>query len=370
MKICIVQGAFLPVPPLMGGAVEKVWFGLGREFARRGHEVVHVSRQYDQLPTHERREGVEHFRVRGYGSPQGVARRLWLDLLYSRAAIAAIPPSDVIVTNSFWLPVLLRRRPDKGRVYVHVARFPKGQLRMYAKAHRLQTVSSSVANAMKRQVPFLARKIAVIPNPLTDSDGVTALRYALNPRKMVYIGRVHPEKGLDFLLNACLGLTHDYQLRVIGPWQTELGGGGENYWRKLQDLASKSQGKIELVGPQFDGVCLRREMDSAGVFVYPSLAATGETFGLAPLEAMARGCIPVVSDLECFRDFVHPGLNGFVFQRHGGEKALRERLCDVFNHSNLLGLSAQAQSTAQQFRLGNVAELYLSDFNAVLCEQL
>jgi len=36
--------AFLPVPPVMGGAVEKVWFALGQEFARRGHEVVLVSR--------------------------------------------------------------------------------------------------------------------------------------------------------------------------------------------------------------------------------------------------------------------------------------------------------------------------------------
>jgi hypothetical protein len=27
MKITIIQGAFLPVPPLLGGGVEKMWFG-------------------------------------------------------------------------------------------------------------------------------------------------------------------------------------------------------------------------------------------------------------------------------------------------------------------------------------------------------
>ena len=43
MKITIVLGAFFPVPPIMGGAVEKVWFALGQEFARRGHEVVQIS---------------------------------------------------------------------------------------------------------------------------------------------------------------------------------------------------------------------------------------------------------------------------------------------------------------------------------------
>jgi hypothetical protein len=30
MKITIVLGAFLPVPPVMGGAVEKSWFALAR----------------------------------------------------------------------------------------------------------------------------------------------------------------------------------------------------------------------------------------------------------------------------------------------------------------------------------------------------
>ena len=44
MKITIVLGAFFPVPPLLGGAVEKVWFALGPEFVRRGHEVVQISR--------------------------------------------------------------------------------------------------------------------------------------------------------------------------------------------------------------------------------------------------------------------------------------------------------------------------------------
>ena len=40
MKITIVLGAFFPVPPIKGGAVEKIWFALGQEFARRGHDVV------------------------------------------------------------------------------------------------------------------------------------------------------------------------------------------------------------------------------------------------------------------------------------------------------------------------------------------
>ena len=36
-------GAFLPVPPIKGGAIEAVWFLLGQEFAKHGHEVTHIS---------------------------------------------------------------------------------------------------------------------------------------------------------------------------------------------------------------------------------------------------------------------------------------------------------------------------------------
>ena len=36
MKITIVLGAFFPVPPTMGGGVEKVWFTLAPEFVKRG----------------------------------------------------------------------------------------------------------------------------------------------------------------------------------------------------------------------------------------------------------------------------------------------------------------------------------------------
>ena len=83
MKITIVLGAFLPVPPVMGGAVEKVWFALSQEFARRGHEVVLVSRTLPELPRSETRDGVRHLRVRGFDTPRSLLWLKFLDLIYS-----------------------------------------------------------------------------------------------------------------------------------------------------------------------------------------------------------------------------------------------------------------------------------------------
>ncbi len=69
MRITIVLGAFFPVPPIMGGAVEKVWFALGQEFARRGHEVVQISRTHSTLPqTRKYRRCEAHSRPRFFSA--------------------------------------------------------------------------------------------------------------------------------------------------------------------------------------------------------------------------------------------------------------------------------------------------------------
>src|SRR5438105_13365058 len=145
MKITIVLGAFFPVPPIMGGAVEKVWFALGQEFVRQGHQVVQISRAHPQLPAREGIAGVSHWRVRGYSQPRSILWLKWLDLLYSLRVRRILPPADILVTNTFWLPLLVRRT-DRGLIYVHVQRGPKGQMRYYAHVARLLAVSHAIAD--------------------------------------------------------------------------------------------------------------------------------------------------------------------------------------------------------------------------------
>ena len=60
MRITILQGAFLPVPAIRGGAIEKAWQVLGEAFVKAGHDVTHISRLCDGLPEQESIEGVRH----------------------------------------------------------------------------------------------------------------------------------------------------------------------------------------------------------------------------------------------------------------------------------------------------------------------
>ena len=108
MKIVIIQGAFLPIPPVLGGAVEKMWFILGKEFVKKGHQVTYFSRQYGPNREEEWSDGIHHKRIKGYDIPKSGIRLKWLDLLYSVRVKSLVPPdTDVIVTNTFWLPITL-----------------------------------------------------------------------------------------------------------------------------------------------------------------------------------------------------------------------------------------------------------------------
>ena len=72
---------------------------------------------------------------------------------------------------------------------------------------------------------------------------------------------------------------------------------GRQFYQSLKRNIEISKNKVELLDPIFDRDALKKEMEKAQLFIYPSQAKDGETFGLAVLEAMSCGCVPVVSAL-------------------------------------------------------------------------
>jgi len=372
MRITIVLGAFFPIPPTMGGGVEKVWFTLAPEFAKRGHEVVMVSRKMPDLPREEIIDGVKHLRLDGFDTPRSLVWLKFLDLIYSFRARSILPAADVLVTNTFWLPLLVRD-PTLGKVYVHVGRYPKGQMRFYHRAARLQAPSSAIAERVKSEAPPLAAKVRAIPYPVTRSTTASPPPPARDRAKLVlYVGRVHPEKGVHLLVEAfasgALAAFADWKLMIVGPIETKLGGGGENYLASLRHLAQSVPEKIAFAGPIFDSAKLAAAYRSARLFVYPSLSERGESFGLAPLEAMAHGCAVLVSNLACFHDFIRDNETGFIFDHRAAQNSdvLREKMNHVMtNDSSLENVAAAGYTKSLEYSPEGVAERFLEDFTSV-----
>lgn len=360
----------MPIPPLRGGAVEKAWFSLGREFAQRGHQVTHVSRTFPELPDEQWLDGVHHLRIRGYEFSSKRRVVMWRDLWYALRVLRVLPKADILVTNDPVLPLLIRTRRF-GSLYIHVARYPKGQMRFYRHAKRIQTISRAVAEAIRNEIPAEGEKVCHIPYPIMRGDFSERESVSEKTEKLVlFVGRVHPEKGLDYLVEA-FGLLKEaagWRLAIVGPWEEASGGGGEAYRRRLEERSLALGAPVEWVGPVFNEDDLDLWYRRAALFVYPSMAETGEALGLAPLEAMAFGCPILVSRLACFRDFLVEGTNGLSFDHRAAEPVaeLAKTLQTALRSWDWLSQAGQAaRETASHFALPVIASAYLEDFEQV-----
>jgi glycosyltransferase involved in cell wall biosynthesis len=370
LRITIILGPYYPVPTALGGAVEKVQLQLAEAYAAAGHDVTLISRQFADFPRNEVIAGVHHIRIPSFDRDRNHLANFLHDIVYSWRASRAIPVSDVTVTNGFSLPFFLPRQ-EAGRIYVHVARFPKRHFFLYRRADRFQAVSSAVAQAIVRQAPILAKKVIVIGNPLS-------LRYFTKTPKeprIVYVGRIAREKGIDRLVQAFVAAVTgrrcapEWSLRIVGPHAFEQGGDGLAYLEELKAIAAPVGEQCRFVGPIFSEDDLISEYAAASIFVYPTLAAKGEAFGLAPLEAMAAGCATIVSKLACFDDYVRNGVNALQldFMAKDCVKQLDHQLTLLMNDPGRRDELGEAGRTkAEEFLSPIIAKKMLEDFECLL----
>lgn len=371
MRITVLTGPLLPVPAVRGGAMQKSWHGLAREMVRAGHGVTVVARNYPGQPARETVEGIHFLRTRGFSQGRFVVWDLIKDLGYALRTLPRLPAAEILVTNDFWVPALAPRlRPSAGAVVVSAGRFPKGQYRLYRGAAQIVAISGAVRSAIVAEQPRLESRTIVIPLPVrTKAPLRLQASESRRGQKLLYAGRVHPEKGLELLVSAFARISErfpQWSLEILGPTAEAEGGGGDRFLECLQTLAQGQ--RVRILAPVFEPASLAAVYGSADLFCYPSLAERGEAFGVAALESMVEGVPPVVSDLACFRDFVRDGENGWVFDHRGS--AADERLAGVLSRvmaePELRKNAAEAaRRTAERFSFSAVAESYLGEFNRI-----
>ena len=378
MKITVIMGFFLPMPPAAGGATEKSWHELALEFARRGHEVTVLSRQWPGWPDRETRDGVHHVRLRGQNHTGRLGKNLWLDFWWSLRVWRALPPADVTVVNCVALPVWLGwLRGSAGRLVVMPGRMPKGQYRLYRRLDRVLAVSSPVRDAVLAENRHLTGLTQISGYPIRWSELAQPrpVTGPVAPAAIGYIGRLNREKGLDLFVAALGQLAKmrglpAWRVVLCGPADVGQGGSGADYALQLKEslAAALPAGSFEFRPAEFAPDRLAAVYRSLEVFCYPSLATLGETFGVAVVEAMAAGAVPVVSDLPCFRDFIRAGENGEVFDHTATDAATRlaaalaRLLTDPARRERL---ARAARHDAQAYDFTAFADRLLTDFSTL-----
>jgi len=146
------------------------------------------------------------------------------------------------------------------------------------------------------------KKIVVIP-PGVDTDRFNS-SHDREGNKVLFVGRISPEKGIETLLKALSVINSDFTLWLIGPLQDP------KYFYALKENFSRmfNEGKIRFLG-SLSHDKLTEYYAKADIFVLPSKM---ETFGLVLLEAMASR-LPIIStNVGAAGELIKDWENGFI----------------------------------------------------------
>ncbi len=176
--------------------------------------------------------------------------------------------------------------------------------------------------------PNRNKKITVIPNGVTleKFDSVKIERSSFF--KILWVGRLHPQKGLTYLLEALAKIKEELEKKKV---EVHLIGGGE-LEEELKEKAERLElGKIVKLRGKIYGEELIKEYISSHLFVLPSLY---EGQPLTLLEAWAAKLPVIVTDVGGNKDFVVEGENGSLIPAKDVEK-LAQTILSAVNNSSL-----------------------------------
>ncbi|MEW6406656.1 MAG: glycosyltransferase family 4 protein [Chloroflexota bacterium] len=379
MRILIINSEYPPV----GGGAGNASANIARELANFGQDVTVLTVRYGDLPRQTKQDGLQIMRIK--------ALRSRLD------RSSALEQIVFLLASSFHTLALLRKwRPD---VIVAFFGVPSGAAAWcanlltgipylislrggdvpgfrpydFALYHKLvapflrwiwRRSSGLVANS--RGLKNLAEAfdssvpIKIIPN------GVDLHRYApgsrdWQPPRMLFVGRLVYQKGVDLLFEALQDLKSH-------PWELSLVGDGPER-AALQKLARK-QGISERVHFRgwLDGEAVLDQFRQANLFVFPS---RHEGMPNAILEAMACGLPVIASHIAGNEELVMDGENGLLVPPEDSN-ALRNALGELLEDSTRrkqMG-AASRQRVEANYSWEQVAREYLGRIEDVISAPL
>jgi len=148
----------------------------------------------------------------------------------------------------------------------------------------------------------------VVPNGVETPSDDELKRFASSasqPKTLLYLGRIHPKKGLDLVLRALAALVgRDKRLR--DEWRLKVCGSGERPYVDGLARMSSELGIADLVdfAGSVDGDAKRKALASASAFV---LTSHSEGLPMSVLEAWAYR-LPSLISIEC--NLSRPGKDG------------------------------------------------------------
>ncbi|HSL45273.1 MAG TPA: glycosyltransferase family 4 protein [Anaerolineales bacterium] len=229
------------------------------------------------------------------------------------------------------------------------------------KSDRFVATSRAIAQELIA-VGVPADRITQLPNGVETDEVPAKADYALhNPVRLIFVGRLHEQKGLDILFKAFQQLVRLYpdlnlRLQLLGDGPLR-----ESLTHLAQQLGIAS--KVDFVG-MTDQVF--EYLQDADIFVLPSRA---EGHSNALLEAMTCGLPSVVSDIPANLHVIADRQNGLTFTAVD-PSSLAKAVTSLLEQPHVrerLGKAAR-QTIENKYSLDFIAERYISLYQEVLAD--
>jgi glycosyltransferase involved in cell wall biosynthesis len=184
----------------------------------------------------------------------------------------------------------------------------------------------------------LKQPVCIIPNGI-DVQPLEPVTKA-TPRQVLFLGRIHPKKGVDMLLHAWLQVEaacQGWELRIVGP---DDGG----YLPSMQRLAvTLGLERVVFAGPLY-GLAKQRAYAQATLFVLPTHS---ENFGLTVAESLSARTPVIVTTGAPWKDVQKHGAGWWI---ETGVKPLADTLLEAMRlpPGELMAMGARGRTWMQR----------------------
>lgn len=304
----------------------KPWFSDWLKFIKDcGHTPLLVtfgrSRASDEVCAPLKKERIEYIHIPAVHLKQSIP------LIYRYFNVDA-----TISAEFFWISTLLFRMASTGNFYTRTSEnHLEGVLKNHIKF--LKFAVKIANNVFTRNIVRVKstkecwEKLGlrnVIVNPL--GVNVDLFSYSKNvlsdELKILYVGRIVPEKGLDYLLKAVSSLDFPYSLTLVGRGEID------RYHRLARNLRCNATFLGQMEYRKLPGEYVKHN-----VFVLPSITTPRwkDQFPMVLSEAMATGRIVVGSDSGAIPEVIENA--GFIVPEKTVEQ-LKETLSKIYQDEN------------------------------------
>lgn len=218
------------------------------------------------------------------------------------------------------------------------------------RATHIVTVSKTVKQEVIRFYGISPERVTVVPNAVPDRvHDVGRNKCPEDPPRLIYVGRLHPSKGITEFVKAfvkALELQVEFFILGDGPER-----------KVLQKLTTKDS-RIRLLGVVSHEEVLQW-MESTNIFIFPTYY---EGFSIALLEAMATGHACIVRDIPAMQE-VLGGEGGILCNDVG---TMLEAVADlVRDPKKRFEMQRQAKIRARKFSWQKSARILMEVYNKV-----